>query len=95
MKGISSVTESREKFTVYSTPDCQRCRATARKLTDLNQPFDYIDVSLDPEAEQRSKSLGYTSAPVVVAPNGEHWSGFRPDLLQKHANARVPELALA
>ena len=29
------------------------------------------------------KELGHLQAPVVVTADGEHWSGFRPDLLDQ------------
>ncbi|TDP89523.1 ribonucleoside-diphosphate reductase class Ib glutaredoxin subunit [Leucobacter luti] len=72
-------------FTVYSTPRCQQCKATSRELESLNIPFDYIDITTDEASAKHARSLGYTGAPVVVAPNGEHWTGFRPDKIQEHA----------
>lgn len=33
----------------------------------------------DPEALELAKSLGYTASPVVIAPDGSHWSGLQPD----------------
>ena len=43
--------------------------------------FDEVDMSQDPIALEMVKSLGYTSAPVVIA-GEEHWSGFRMDKIQ-------------
>lgn len=37
-----------------------------------------IDITVDEEARNYIKGLGYLQAPVVIAGN-EHWSGFRPD----------------
>lgn len=36
-------------------------------------------VDLDDEALAEIKTLGYLQAPVVVTPDGESWSGLRPD----------------
>lgn len=38
-------------------------------------------MSQDAEALDKVKSLGYLQAPVIVTEDGEHWSGFRPDLI--------------
>lgn len=67
--------------TVYSSPGCQPCRATHRKLDELGIEFTPVDVSEDPEALALCRSLGYQQTPVVVA-GDEHWSGYRPDLLK-------------
>jgi glutaredoxin-like protein NrdH len=43
--------------------------------------FEEVDMSQDPIALEMVKSLGYTSAPVVIA-DDDHWSGFRMDKIQ-------------
>jgi glutaredoxin-like protein NrdH len=79
--------------TVYSTgPSCQRCRLTIRKLEACGIRFTVIDVTDAAHAAARefiTDDLGYTEAPVVVV-DGEpehHWSGFRPDLIDRLARA--------
>jgi glutaredoxin-like protein NrdH len=62
--------------TLYSSPGCQPCKATARKLTQLGIEHAHIDVTQDPAALDYIRGLGYTAAPVVVA-GEEHWTGFR------------------
>jgi glutaredoxin-like protein NrdH len=62
------------------TPSCQQCKATTRTLDDKGIEYEYIDMSIDEKALEHAKSLGYISAPVVLA-GSEHWSGFRPDKL--------------
>lgn len=70
------------RVTVYSKPNCPQCSATVRKLKQNNVQFDSVDLMEDPSALDFVKSLGYNQAPVVVV--GEtHWSGFRPDLIDK------------
>jgi glutaredoxin-like protein NrdH len=43
--------------------------------------FNEVDMSQDAIALEMVKSLGYTSAPVVIA-GDDHWSGFRLDKIQ-------------
>lgn len=70
---------------VFSLPDCPQCRQTKRFLDARGVPHTVTDVSADRDVENYVRSLGYTSAPVVVVDRGKvterHWSGFRPDLL--------------
>lgn len=70
--------------TVYSQPACQPCRATKRKLDALGVDYVDIDVTQDPEARDYVLSLGYKSAPVVVAGDWHH-SGYVPDALDRIA----------
>ena len=69
--------------TVYSKPECVQCNATYRRLDAKGIPYEVIDMSEDAEALAEVKEMGYLQAPVVVMPDGTHWSGFRPDLLDK------------
>lgn len=67
-------------ITVYTTPSCPQCEMTKKMLDRKDIAYDVVDVSVDTEALEYVRSLGYSSAPVVVA-GDEHWSGFRPDKL--------------
>jgi glutaredoxin-like protein NrdH len=70
-------------ITVYTQGGCQPCKATIRKLQELELSFgtrpaiDYIDELAE---------MGYASAPVVVVERQDgtttHWLGYRPDLLK-------------
>lgn len=55
-------------------------------------PYESVDVSVDAEALERVKALGYLQAPVVIwereAYPAEHVSGFRPDFVQRIAEYR-------
>lgn len=75
-------------ITVYSKPNCVQCTATYRALDKSNLPYEVVDMSQDPDALESVKALGYQQAPVVIA-DGEHWAGFRPDLIK----ALVPAAA--
>ena len=66
---------------VYSKSGCVQCNATYRALDDKGVEYDVVDMSEDAQALQKVKDLGYLQAPVVITPGGEHWSGFRPDLI--------------
>ncbi|WP_078279328.1 glutaredoxin family protein [Mycobacteroides franklinii] len=64
---------------VYTKSDCPQCDATKRNLDRLHVPYRAVDVEADPAARDEVLALGYHAVPVVLLPNGRHWSGFRPD----------------
>lgn len=64
---------------VISSPNCFPCRFTKKLLDDLGVEYQERNVADDPEALELAKSLGYTASPVVIAPDGSHWSGLQPD----------------
>ena len=76
--------------TVYSTgPSCIRCTMTCRCLQSAGIPFHVIDVTAEPIARHFvTEELGYTEAPVVIVDDEpqNHWSGFRPDLIDRLAD---------
>lgn len=68
--------------TVYTKPACVQCTATKKALDKAGfLGYRLVDITEDSDARDFVMSLGYTSAPVVVA-GGEHWSGFRPDRIK-------------
>ena len=79
------------RVTVYSTgPACQRCRLTCECLTRAGVEFRLIDLTSEGSGDARaflSDDLGYTEAPVVIVDDEpeHHWSGFRPDLIERLA----------
>jgi glutaredoxin-like protein NrdH len=73
--------------TVYSKPACVQCNATYKALEKAGIPFEKVDITLDAAARDYAMSLGYTSAPVVDAGEGNHWAGFRPDAIKKLADS--------
>ena len=66
--------------TVYSKPACIQCTATLRYLDNRGVEYNYIDLTEDEEARAHVEGLGYRQAPVVEWFE-EHWSGYRPDLI--------------
>lgn len=79
--------------TVYSTgSSCQRCRLTICKLEETGIRFTVIVVTDANNLAARefiTEDLGYSEAPVVIVDNEpqHHWSGFRPDLIDRLASA--------
>jgi glutaredoxin-like protein NrdH len=71
-------------ITVYTKPACPQCDATKRHLTKKGVEFETVDLTVDTEARDLVTSLGYMSAPVVKSGDA-HFSGFRPDRLDKLA----------
>ncbi|ATL72495.1 glutaredoxin-like protein NrdH [Nocardia terpenica] len=71
--------------TVYTKPGCVQCTATYRALDKAGIEFTAIDITEQPEAREFVLSLGYLTAPVVVA-GSDHWSGFRPDRITAMAD---------
>lgn len=71
--------------TVYSKPSCRQCDSTTRHLDKLGIEYVKTDVMADPVALETIKNMGYLQAPVVVTEDGHHFSGYRPDELDKLA----------
>lgn len=67
---------------VYTKPSCVQCNATYRALDSKGIEYEVIDLSIDAEALEEVKALGYLQAPVVVT-DSDHWSGFRPDKIDE------------
>ena len=76
-------------ITIYSKPNCVQCTATYRAMDKAGLSYETVDISLDAQALEQVKSLGYAQAPVVVA-GEDHWSGFRPDRIKAVAAAVAP-----
>jgi glutaredoxin-like protein NrdH len=78
-------------ITIYSTDNCQQCRATKRTLESKGINYIEHNVTHDEQAAEVAKGYGYQQAPVVIVDfnvegmEGDHWSGFRPDKLAELA----------
>ncbi|KAB1661648.1 glutaredoxin-like protein NrdH [Pseudoclavibacter sp. CFCC 13796] len=83
--------------TVFSKPGCVQCSTTYRALERRGIAFKTVDITVDDAAHQKVKDLGYMQAPVVLTDDGVHWSGFRPDLIEKYLvkPAHAQETAVA
>lgn len=69
------------EFVVYSKDHCPQCNATLRWLGQREIVHEVRDAVGEIGL---LKEWGYSAAPVVVAPDGRKWSGFRPDLLDEY-----------
>ena len=82
--------------TVYSTgPSCQRCRLTCQCLEIHGTNFTVVDITQPGNEAVReflTEDLGYAEAPVVIVDNEpeNHWSGFRPDLIDRLPSSAPP-----
>jgi glutaredoxin-like protein NrdH len=66
-------------ITVYSKPDCKGCDLTKGRFVREGVPFQELSVL---EHRDALLAMGYSSAPVVVVDDQDHWAGFRPDRIQ-------------
>jgi Glutaredoxin-like protein NrdH len=78
--------------TVYTKPACQQCNATYRALDKNGIAYTSVDITVDVEAGDRLRALGYQQAPVVTA-GDDHWTGFRPDKIEELAQSLSAEAA--
>lgn len=78
--------------TVYTKPACVQCNATYRALDKKGIAYQSVDISQDPAALERVRSLGYMQAPVVIT-DQDHWSGFRPDKINEIAQGSITSVA--
>ncbi|AQX18048.1 ribonucleoside-diphosphate reductase class Ib glutaredoxin subunit [Bartonella sp. CDC_skunk] len=67
-------------ITIYSKPSCVQCDATCRAFDAKGIDYNVIDISCDEQAYNFVQSLGYRQVPVVIC-GDNHWSGFRPDMI--------------
>ncbi|MGC5225127.1 glutaredoxin family protein [Micromonospora sp. DT81.3] len=74
-----------EQIIVYTTGEaCARCTLTKNVMTRKGVKFVEVDIRENPAARAYVvDELGYTEAPVVVITDEDHWSGFRPDHIDR------------
>lgn len=75
-------------FDVYTSQGCQKCKLTAKRLTDAGHDVSLIDVAVTDGAYEKALEIsgGAKSLPIVRAENGDSWYDFRVDRL-KHYGA--------
>ncbi len=76
-------------ITVYTKPSCVQCNATYRALDAKGISYEIVDLSESDAALEYVKELGYAQAPVVVVDDQDHWSGFRPDKIERIAKRAI------
>lgn len=78
------------QVTIYTKPACGPCLATRRALDAKGVAYDIVDLTQNPAAlAYVTGELGYAQAPVVVAGEQDHWSGFRPDHIDRIAKRAI------
>lgn len=77
---------TKPQIVVYSKPSCVQCNATYRALDAKGIDYRVVDMAEDAAALEYVKDLGYLQAPVVVVDDQDHWSGFRPDHIDRIAS---------
>jgi glutaredoxin-like protein NrdH len=81
-----------EMVTVYSKPACIQCTRTYRALDKAGVTYTVVDVTESAAAlEYVFEDLGYSSAPIVVVDEHNHWAGLRPDRIAALAQGRALE----
>lgn len=76
-----------EPLRVYTTgPTCGKCEMTKRMLKGKGIPYIEINIRDDEAAyEYVTVELGYSTAPVVVVDDQDHWCDLRPDQIDRIA----------
>ncbi|MET9780470.1 glutaredoxin domain-containing protein [Nocardiopsis alba] len=76
---------------VYGADWCRDCRRTKKQLTELQVPFEYIDVEHDTAATEQAREIsGRTNIPVVVYLDGSH----QVEPANAEVEAKLRELSL-
>lgn len=84
-----------EPLTVYTTGEgCGKCKLTMKMLDGKKIPYVVIDLNENPAAHQYvTEELGYSTAPVVVVDDQDHWCDLRPDNIERIASHRTTAAA--
>jgi glutaredoxin-like protein NrdH len=68
---------------IYTKPNCVQCDATKRYFDNKGVAYTTVDITQDSDALDRLIAEGFKAAPVVNI-DTHWWSGFQPDLIDKH-----------
>lgn len=64
-----------ERITMYGADWCRDCRRSKALLDDRGIEYDYIDLEAVVDGADRAKAIsGRTQIPVVVFPDGAHFT---------------------
>ena len=69
---------------VYGKPGCVQCKFTNQALERNNIPYEYHDITVEPEGEAIVRASGRLELPLVVA-GDRQWHGLRPDHIKSLA----------
>ena len=80
-----------KKVTVYSTPICGYCRVAKMLLTNLNIPFEEIDLlSNDKLRQELAEKYHWQSVPMIVI--GDQFIGGLYELQKLNADGTLMDL---
>ena len=68
--------------TVFSKNNCIQCKMTKKFLEQHNVAFVEHNIDEQPEFVDELKANGFMATPVIQLPDGNAFSGFRPDMLR-------------
>lgn len=71
--------------TVFSKDNCIQCKMIKKFLKQHQINFIEHNIDEQPEYVDQLKAEGFMATPVVKLPNGNAFSGFRPDRLSQLA----------
>lgn len=63
---------------VYGKPQCVQCEYTQKRLEKDHIPYEYHDITAEPEAKKIVEQSGKMQLPLVIA-DGESWHGLKVD----------------
>lgn len=69
---------------IFTKPSCQPCKATLRRFKTAGIHVHELEATDYPEL---IAALNHKQAPVVLA-DGNHWAGYRPDLIDAAIETR-------
>lgn len=72
---MTSSATNPDRITMYGAEWCSDCRRSKRLLDTRGVDYDYVDLEVNVEAAETAKSIsGRTNIPVVVFPDGTHFT---------------------
>lgn len=75
--------------TLYVKNNCVQCSMTKKMLDKLGVTYETVNLEETPEALEMILNMGFLSAPVVIASDGNSFAGFQPEKIQAIADAAV------
>lgn len=63
---------------VYGKPQCVQCEYTKKRLDAADIPYEYHDITAEPEAMKVVEQTGKLQLPLVIA-GDQTWHGLSPD----------------
>lgn len=63
------------EYTILGTPSCPYCTKAKELLERFSIPYEYVDISRDPNLRFQYKAQGYKTVPIVIV-DGDIIGGF-------------------